>query len=78
MLKKRSRQRYRAGGSCDLSVGKLYGAGKNADIEGDLIVVLGCMPGDDNKTDEVYGGAENANVKGNVELTITSGTFGIT
>lgn len=65
-----------SGGSCDLSVGKLYGAGKNADIEGDLIVVLGCMPGDENKTGEVYGGAENANVKGNVELTITSGSFG--
>ena len=63
-------------GSCALNVGKLYGAGKNADIEGDLIVVLGCMPGDDNKTTEVYGGAENANVKGNVELTITSGSFG--
>ena len=60
---------------CALSLGKLYGAGKNADIEGDLIVTLGCMPGDENPTDEVYGGAENANVKGNVELTITSGTF---
>ena len=65
-----------SGGTCDLSVGKLYGAGKNADIEGDLIVILGCMPGDENKTTEVYGGAENANVKGNVELTITSGSFG--
>ena len=60
---------------CALRLGKLYGAGKNADIEGDLIVTLGCMPGDENPTDEVYGGAENANVKGNVELTITSGTF---
>ena len=60
---------------CDLSLGKLYGAGKNADIEGDLIMTLGCMPGDENPTEEVYGGAENANVKGNVELTITSGTF---
>ena len=61
---------------CPLSLGKLYGAGKNADIEGDLIMVMGCMPGDENKTGEVYGGAENANVKGNVELTITSGSFG--
>lgn len=61
---------------CTLNLGKLYGAGKNADIEGDLIVVMGCMPGDESKTDEVYGGAENANVKGNVELTITSGSFG--
>ena len=60
--------------ACPLDLGKLYGAGRNADIEGNLIVVLGCMPA--SKTDEVYGGAENANVKGNVELTITSGTFG--
>ena len=58
---------------CDLDVGKLYGAGKNADIEGDLIIVLGCKT---KRTEEVYGGAENANVKGNVELTITSGEFG--
>ena len=57
---------------CDLDVGKLYGAGKNADIEGDLIIVLGCKT---KRTEEVYGGAENANVKGNVELTITSGEF---
>ena len=61
---------------CELDLAKLYGAGKNADIDGDLIVVMGCMPGDEKKTGEVYGGAENANVKGNVELTITSGSFG--
>ena len=65
-----------SGGSCPLDVGKLYGAGKNADVEGDLIAVLGCMPGDENKTNEFYGGAENASIKGNVELTITSGSFG--
>ena len=58
---------------CDLDVGKLYGAGKNADIEGDLKIILGCKT---KRTEEVYGGAENANVKGNVELTITSGEFG--
>lgn len=62
--------------SCALDVAKIYGAGRNADIDGDLVMVMGCMPGDENRTNEVYGGAENANVKGNVELTITSGTFG--
>ena len=62
-------------GTCTLDVGTIYGAGKNADIDGDLIVTLGCMP-ENKKTDAVYGGAENANVKGNVELTITSGKFG--
>lgn len=61
---------------CTLDVAKVYGAGRNADIDGDLVMVMGCMPGDENPTNEVYGGAENANVKGNVELTITSGTFG--
>ena len=61
--------------TCPLDVGTIYGAGKNADIDGDLIVTLGCMP-QNKKTDAVYGGAENANVKGNVELTITSGNFG--
>ncbi len=60
---------------CALKLGKLYGAGKNADIDGDLIVVMGCMPGEEDPTTEVYGGAENANVKGDVELTITSGSF---
>ena len=59
--------------TCPLNVGKIYGAGKNADINGDLIMVLGCKEA---RTEEVYGGAENANVKGNVELTITSGEFG--
>ena len=59
--------------TCPLNVGKIYGAGKNADINGDLIIVLGCKEA---RTEEVYGGAENANVKGNVELTITSGEFG--
>ena len=62
------------GGDCDLDVLKLVGAGKNADIQGDVIFVLGCMP--EAKVNEIYGGADNANVEGNVELTITSGNFG--
>ena len=63
----------KTGGDCKLDVGTIYGAGKNADIEGDLITILGCKEA---RTEVVYGGAENANVKGNVELTITSGEFG--
>ena len=59
---------------CPLDVEKLVGAGKNADVNGDLIMVLGCKPS--TKTPLVYGGADNANVNGNVELTITSGSFG--
>ena len=58
---------------CPLKVVKLVGAGRNADIDGDAILVLGCMP--ETKIDQIFGGADNANVKGNVELTITSGNF---
>ena len=61
-------------GGCSLQVDKIVGAGKHADIDGDIIMVMGCMP--TTKTPMVFGGADNANVNGNVELTITSGTFG--
>ncbi|MCR5849642.1 MAG: chitobiase/beta-hexosaminidase C-terminal domain-containing protein [Bacteroidaceae bacterium] len=60
--------------SCPLVTDKIVGAGKNADVESDIIMVMGCMP--ETKTALVFGGADNANVNGNVELTITSGTFG--
>ena len=59
---------------CALDVKKLVAAGKDADVDGDLIVILGCKP--TTKTPLVFAGADNANVNGNVELTITSGTFG--
>ena len=61
-------------GSCDLCVDKFVGAGKNADVDGDLIMILGCKP--TTKTPLIFAGADNADVNGNVELTITSGTFG--
>ena len=61
------------GGDCTLNVMELYGAGKDADVEGDLIMVMGCS---ETRTERVYGCAKNANVKGNVELTITSGEYG--
>ena len=62
-----------ADGICEMLVKKMVGAGKNADIMGNAIVTLGCMP--ETWVDEYYGGADNANVHGNVELTITSGNF---
>lgn len=62
------------GGDCQVQVDKLVAAGKNADVNGNLIVILGCK--DETKIPIVYGGADNANVNGNVELTITSGNFG--
>ena len=60
--------------NCTLNVGKIVGAGKNADIEGDLKIVMGCKPND--VIPLVFGGADDANVNGDVELTITSGHFG--
>ena len=62
------------GGACDLDVEKMVGAGKNADVNGDLIMILGCKPS--TKIPLLYAGADNANVNGDVELTITSGRYG--
>ena len=62
------------GSSCNLKYDKLVGAGKNADVDKDVIMILGCNPRTKNPL--IFGGADNANVNGNVELTITSGTFG--
>ena len=62
-----------AGAACPMLVKKMVTAGKNADIMGDAITILGCMP--DSWVEEYYGGADNANVHGKVELTITSGNF---
>ena len=59
---------------CPLDVEKLVGAGKNADVDGDMIMILGCKP--TTKTPLIFAGADNANVNGNVEMTITSGSFG--
>ena len=60
--------------ACTLDVEKLVGAGKNADVNGDLIMIMGCKT--NAKIPLLFAGADNANVKGNVELTITSGNFG--
>lgn len=61
-------------GYCAPDVAKLVGAGKNADVYGDMKLIMGCKPS--TKIPLVYGGADNANVNGDVELTVTSGNFG--
>ena len=61
-------------GYCALDVAQLVGAGKNADVDGDMKIVMGCKPSE--KIPIVFGGADNANVNGDVELTVTSGNFG--
>ena len=58
----------------ELNVGKVYGAGSHADMDGDVNIVLECMPED--YVDQVFGGAEQATVNGNVSLVVTSGKFG--
>ena len=56
----------------DINIKNLYGAGRNAEQDGGVKLVLGCIKGEDNV---VYGGAKDAHIKGGVDLTITSGKF---
>ena len=59
--------------SCTLHTTNIYGGGKNADMSGGANIALGCMP--DAWIDEIYAGAQAADIAGNVSLTITSGKF---
>ena len=59
---------------CPLKVGEIYGAGQVAPMDGDVNIVLECMP--DEFVDKVFGGAKNATINGNVSLTVTSGKYG--
>ena len=61
-------------GCCDkLTVTEIYGGGKSADMYGGAEIVLGCMPND--WIGAIYAGAENADIGGDVGLTLTSGKF---
>lgn len=59
----------------DLQVGRIFGGGKNADMASGSDIVIECQTSS-SWIEEIYAGAENANVGGNVRLTITSGKFG--
>ena len=59
---------------CDLEVEKIVGAGKYADIDGDVNMTLSCQP--DRKVSLLFAGADEANVNGNITLNITNGHFG--
>ena len=54
-----------------LDVKEIFGAGQNAEQDGGVTMILGCVTGLEN----VYGGAKDANVKGGVDLVVTSGHF---
>ena len=59
---------------CELAVEKIVGAGKYADIDGDVNMTLSCQPS--KKVDLLFAGADEANVNGNITLNITNGHFG--
>ena len=59
---------------CDLEVEKIVGAGKYADIDGDVNMTLSCQP--ERKVNLLFAGADEANVNGNITLNITNGHFG--
>ena len=61
-------------GSCELIMDKVVGAGKYADIDGDVNMTLTCQPS--TKVPELFAGADEANVNGNITLNITNGNFG--
>jgi len=61
-------------GYCELEVPKIVGAGKYADVDGDVNMTLSCQP--DRKVNLLFAGADEANVNGNITLNITNGHFG--
>ena len=52
-------------------VKEIYGAGNQADQDGAVTLIVGCV----DNMDYVYGGARDAHVKGGVDLVVTSGHF---
>ena len=56
---------------CDFCVDEAYGGGKSAEMDAEAKLLMACIPG----LEAVYGGAEAADVRGNVTLNITNGTF---
>ena len=55
----------------EIDIREIYGAGQNADQDGGVDLVLGCVK----DMDVVYGGAKDAHIAGGINLTITSGKF---
>ena len=57
--------------SCELIIDGIYGGGREAYMEGETKMEMGCITG----MDEIYGGSENADVGNNIVLTITGGHY---
>ena len=58
-------------GGCDFCVDEAYGGGKSAPMDAEAKLLMACIPG----LNAAYGGAEAADIQGNVLLTITNGRF---
>lgn len=58
-------------GGCDFCVDEAYGGGKSAPMDAEAKLLMACIPG----LSAAYGGAEAADIQGNVTLNITNGTF---
>ena len=56
---------------CDFQIDEAYGGGKSAPMDANAELLMACIPG----LKQAYGGAEDADIKGGVTLTITNGTF---
>ena len=58
--------------TCDMFYGEVFGGGNLAPIVGDLVTTVDCGAGN---LGDFYGGANEANITGNVTLNIKGGTF---
>ena len=56
---------------CKFHVDEAYGGGKSAPMDAEAKLLMACIPG----LNEVYGGAQEADIHDDVTLTITNGTF---
>ena len=61
---------------CPLKITKIYGASNEADVDGDVnVIISGCTSDDKYAIEYVCGGSYNANIHGDITMTITSGIF---
>lgn len=56
---------------CPFNVDEAYGGGKSAPMDAESRLEMACIPG----LKAAYGGAEDAEIEGDVNMTITNGTF---
>ncbi len=59
-------------GECPMDINEVYGAGNEAEMYGAGNLIIGCIPG----LEQIFAGAKDADVYGDVSLTITNGKFG--